>query len=498
MNKKMKNIYILAAALVVLSPAAMAQNSVLSNAVKVVCNDAVQRGDSLYLDAVITLNNSSVKTCKSLELTPVVEVGDKKEGFLSVLRNGRIRHKVYTREIKLNNLVEIPHYSVAKVNKDQTEEVICYQAAIGWEDWMKDAKISLAADLCGCGQEDANKLLIADHIRRRPDARYEVQPTLAYITPVAETEKHRAEVGTAYLDFQVGKSQILPDFRNNAAELDKINSTIRSVTSDKNITPKGIMLKGYASPEGSYASNDRLSDNRVKALRDYIRSKNDFPQSFFALENEPEDWAGFKAQLVADSEVPARDEVLGIIDSDLQPDQKEAKLRALKGGSVFSYVLINIFPSLRRSEYRIDYTVREFTVEEGREIIKTHPQQLSLSEMFAVANSYETGSKEYNDVFEIAVRMYSSDPVANLNAANISIGKGDYAAAKNYLSKAGDSAEAIHARGVIKLIEGDLDGAEVLLKKANDAGVIGAANNLRELQKKREDNALFDSFNAHN
>lgn len=498
MNKKMKNIYILAAALVVLSPAAMAQNSVLSNAVKVVCNDAVQRGDSLYLDAVITLNNSSVKTCKSLELTPVVEVGDKKEGFLSVLRNGRIRHKVYTREIKLNNLVEIPHYSVAKVNKDQTEEVICYQAAIGWEDWMKDAKISLAADLCGCGQEDANKLLIADHIRRRPDARYEVQPTLAYITPVAETEKHRAEVGTAYLDFQVGKSQILPDFRNNAAELDKINSTIRSVTSDKNITPKGIMLKGYASPEGSYASNDRLSDNRVKALRDYIRSKNDFPQSFFALENEPEDWAGFKAQLVADSEVPARDEVLGIIDSDLQPDRKEAKLRALKGGSAFSYVLKNIFPSLRRSEYRIDYTVREFTVEEGREIIKTHPQQLSLSEMFAVANSYETGSKEYNDVFEIAVRMYSSDPVANLNAANISIGKGDYAAAKNYLSKAGDSAEAIHARGVIKLIEGDLDGAEVLLKKANDAGVIGAANNLRELQKKREDNALFDSFNAHN
>ena len=414
------------------------------------------------------------------------------------MRNGRIRHKVYTREIKLNNLAEIPHYSVAKVNKQQPEEVILYQAAIGWEDWMKHAKISLAADLCGCGQEDANKLLVTDHIRCRPDARYEVKPVLAYITPVAETEKHRAEVGTAYLDFQVGKSEILPDFRNNASELDKINGTIRSVTSDKNITPKGILLKGYASPEGSYASNDRLSDNRVKALREYIRSKNDFPMSFFTLENEPEDWSGFKAQAEADQDMPARNEVLDIINSDLQPDQKEAKLRALKGGAAFSYVLKNIFPSLRRSEYRIDYTVREFTVEEGREIIKTRPQQLSLSEMFAVANSYETGSKDYNDVFEIAVRMYSSDPVANLNAANISIGKGDYAAAKNYLAKAGDSAEAIHARGVLKLIEGDLDGAEVLLKKAKDAGVIGAADNLRELQLKREDNALFDSFDAHN
>lgn len=497
MNKKMKNIYMLATALAVVSPAVMAQKDALSNAVKVVCNDAVQRGDSLYLDAIITVNNNSVKTCKSLEITPVVEAGDRKGGFLSVLRNGRIRHKVYTREIKLNNQVEIPRYSVAQVNKQQPEEEIHYQAAIGWEDWMKDAKISLAADLCGCGQEDADKLLVTDHIRRRPDARYEVQPVLAYITPIAETEKHRAEVGTAYLDFQVGKSQILPDFRNNAVELDKIDGTIRSVTSDKNITPKGIVLKGYASPEGSYVSNDRLSDNRVKALRDYIRSKNDFPQSFFTLENEPEDWAGFKAQVEADPDVPARDEVLGIIDSDLQPDQKEAKLRALKGGSAFSYVLKNIFPSLRRSEYRIDYTVREFTVEEGREIIKTRPQQLSLSEMFAVANSYETGSKEYNEVFEIAVRMYSADPVANLNAANISIGKGDYEAARNYLSKAGNSAEAIHARGVLKLIEGDLDGAEILLKQAKEGGVIEAANNLRELHKKKEDNALFDSFNMY-
>ena len=53
-------------------------------------------------------------------------------------------------------------------------------------------------------------------------------------------------------------------------------------------------------------------------------------------------------------------------------------------------------------------------------------------------------------------------------------------------------------RGVIKLIEGDLDGAETLLKQAKEAGVIDAAANLRELQKKRDDNALFDSFNMHN
>ena len=51
------------------------------------------------------------------------------------------------------------------------------------------------------------------------------------------------KVGTAFLDFQVGKYQILPDFRNNAVELAKINNTIRTVTEDKNVKPTGIVLK---------------------------------------------------------------------------------------------------------------------------------------------------------------------------------------------------------------------------------------------------------------
>ena len=166
----------------------------------------------------------------------------------------------------------------------------------------------------------------------------------------------------------------------------------------------------------------------------------------------------------------------------------------MNGGAAYRYVLAGIFPSLRRSEYQIDYTVREFTVEEGREIIKTRPQQLSLSEMFAVANSYQIGSKEYNDVFETAVRLYSDDPVANLNAANIALSKKDLGSARNYLAKAGNSPEAIHARGVLNLMEGNLTEASKLLEQAKAAGVKDAAANLDELRKKEADNQLFDSF----
>ena len=96
------------------------------------------------------------------------------------------------------------------------------------------------------------------------------------------------------------------------------------------------------------------------------------------MSSEPEDWVGFKEKVEADPNVPNRSEVLAIIDSSDDPDRKEAKLRALGGGAAFRYVL-KIF-SLRyvARNIKIDYTVREFTVDEGREIIKTRPQQLSL------------------------------------------------------------------------------------------------------------------------
>ena len=37
--------------------------------------------------------------------------------------------------------------------------------------------------------------------------------------------------------------------------------------------------------------------------------------------------------------------------------------------------------------------------------------------MYLVAQTYEEGSEDFNEVFHIAVRMYPHDPIANINAA---------------------------------------------------------------------------------
>lgn len=489
---KTMKMYMVAALFAAALPAAVAQ---MAAPIRVSCTDFVQRGDSLYIDAVINVESYLIESKKSLMLTPVVESPSQAEGLPSILFNGKNRQKVFQREAKLNNLEEVPLYAVIKAY-EAPAYAVHYVMALPWEAWMKDARLVLAQNLCGCGKDEmVAPLLVAGKVRMRPEQRYEVDATLVYITPEAETVKHRAESGSAYLDFQVGKSDILPDFRGNAVELAKIDSSINLVASDKNVTLQSIILKGFASPEGSYKSNTLLAENRVKALSAYIRQRHAFKPELFKLENGSEDWDGLRAKVEADASVPSRDKVLAIINSTNDPDRKDALLSALDGGAPFRYLLKNLYPSLRHSDYQINYRVREFTVEEGREIIKIRPGQLSLSEMFAVANSYEIGSQEYNNVFDIAVRLYNNDPVANLNAANIAMAKGDMAAAKGYLAKAGNNPAAIHARGVFNLLSGNLAEAKALLLQAQAAGVEAAAINLAELAKKEADNALFDSFN---
>lgn len=468
-------------------------NNVAREPVEIMCNDLRQRGGSLFIDLLIYVQSDYVKSKKSLTLTPVLETDAQLMSFPSMLFNGKNRHKVYEREIQLGNLIDEPRYAVIRAF-DAPEHAVAYQMEIPWEEWMKDAEFNMYEDLCGCGKEEGAVYDVTDRVLRMPDERYQPRPALAYITPMAETRKEREEVGTAYLDFVVNRYEIKHDFRNNAIELEKINKTIRTVLNDKDVTADNISLKGFASPEGTYKNNTFLAQNRTKALRDYIMSMYGFKADFFQLDFEPEDWEGFKTKVEADPMTPSRYEVLSIIDSQMDPDTKERRLRELSGGVPYRYVLSEMFPSLRRTEYVINYTVRGFSLEEGREIIKTRPKLLSLNEMFAVANSYQVGSDEYNEVFDIAVRIYSSDPVANLNAANIALSKNDVGLARHYLASAGNSAEAVHARGILNLLDGNYDEAVRLLEEAKAAGVKEAAINLEELRKKVEDDELFDSF----
>ena len=244
-----------------------------------------------------------------------------------------------------------------------------------------------------------------------------------------------------------------------------------------------LTIEGFASPEGPYAENERLAEGRTEALRNYVRGLYTFDPSIIRSSWVAENWAGLR-KYVAASDLADKEGILAVIDSEnLEPDAREWKLKSTYPEQ-YGFLLENVYPALRNSDYTVEYVVRSYTdIEEIKAVMKSAPQKLSLREMYVVAQSLETGSDEYREVFEVAVRMYPDDPVANLNAANIALGRNELDRAAQYLAKAGDLPEAIYARGIHAAKSGDYDRAAGLFANAAARGVKQAADAAAQLRE---------------
>lgn len=421
-----------------------------------------------------------------LTLTPILQSKDSTHNKVlpAVYVYGRTRHIIDRRDKDLPK----DAFSIV-VRNNGNDQTVKYTARVPYEKWMNGSDVKLLAEVHGC----ADCLKEEDMVDVAPVLleRYVVKPAVAFVAPPAEEVKNRDVQGKAYLDFPVNQTVIYPDYRRNPEELASIKATIDVVRENPDTEITGITISGYASPEGSYANNTRLAKGRSEALKRYVMEQYALKASLFTVSSTPEDWEGLR-KYVAESNLPEKDKLLSIIDSsEKNLDVKEGRIKAL-GRDVYQLLLEDCYPGLRHSDYVVNYVVRPYNVDEAREIIKTRPQLLSMEEMYKVAQSYDKGSKDFNEVFDIAVRMYPNDPTTNINAAAAELLDGDLAKAERYLSRSDAShAATINNQGVYHLLKGDLDKAEELFKKADSMGVAEAKTNLQEVQKKREDNAIF-------
>ena len=256
---------------------------------------------------------------------------------------------------------------------------------------------------------------------------------------------------------------------------------------DANVNVKRLDIIGYASPEGTLEANKRLSEGRAMALRNYLATQYDFPKNQYHIQFGGENWEGL-VKALATVEMDAKAEVLDIIENIPIEKGRETKLMKLHGGVPYRFMLKNIFPSLRVAICKVSYDIKNFNLEEAKEVIKRRPQNLSLNEMFMVANTYPKGSQEFIDIFETAVRIYPESEIANMNAATAALSRNDLVSAKRYLERvksADYSPEYNNAMGVLLLMKEDYELSEKHLKIAKELGLDVAKSNLEELAKKK-------------
>ena len=428
-----------------------------------------------------------ISSDRMLTLTPVLQAkdGSANKVLPSVVVYGRRRAIINERE------GNVPKDAFEIINRQKDEaQTINYVARVPFEAWMNGSTLDLMADLCGCAnhlQEEETATLMPVNL-----IRYSIVPHVAFVAPKVEEVKARAEEGKAYLDYPVNKTTIYPDYRRNPEELKKIIATIDLVKNDPNTRITEIDIVGYASPEGNYNSNDRLAQGRSEALKKYVQAQYRFDQDIIKVNSVPEDWQGLR-NYVEKSTFTQKEEILSLLDNEqLSYDARELRLKTFESGKIYATLLNECYPALRHSDYTVRYVVRGFTVDEAKQIITKRPQQLSLNEMFQVAQTYPSGSDEFNEVFEVAVRMYPDDPTANMNAAAIELQQGNWKQAERYLLKSDPQACATkNNEGVMYMMQGNLDKAEALFHQAKAQGSAEAVKNLEEIAKKRKDNALY-------
>ena len=446
---------------------------------------SARTGDRMDVEFTVNYGNASITPRQELKITPCVVKGQDTLKLSPIVVEGKtFSAKAERKEALYGPIsVETPYYVVTLSAKELRElsainPSVHYRANFLYQPWMDNSDIILEYEITGC------RGTIDDYYTTAGTLYNPVSPRVTFVTPAYEVQKVREDKMTARIMFRQDKYDIDRNMFDNAKELDLIYGFTENITNDENSRVTGIRLTGYASPEARYSYNDRLSMNRASALSELISKKYGIDRSVFTVHNVPEDWDSL-SNWIARSDFPNRSELLDIIRTTPDPDQRDGKIRNLDNSVTYNKLLSEAYPLLRRVEYVIQYTVLPFTVEKGKEVMRTNPRNLSLYEFYEIAGTYPVGSPEYRDVLATALRHFPEDPVANNNMAAMAILEGDLDAARRYIRKAGNSAQAYNNAGIIHALDGRYEEASASFRHAAEAGSKEASFNSEHIHSLR-------------
>ena len=198
------------------------------------------------------------------------------------------------------------------------------------------------------------------------------------------------------------------ELKNNSVK--EFVKMLQSINADrKGLNMKNVEVAAYASPDGGFAFNDKLSKNREKVSTKYVNKQ----------------------------------------------------LKAATG----------ILPELRRSRLIINYQTVGRSDDEINEQYAADPSKLSEDELLYAASLTNDASKKA-EIYQKASELNNTDYRSLNNLAALAFNRGDMNAAKQYIAEAqtkGNAPEAYANLALIALKNGNTSEAESYIAKANDA-----------------------------
>lgn len=161
---------------------------------------------------------------------------------------------------------------------------------------------------------------------------------------------------SAKIYFRINHRQFDPTIGDNAATMARFVNSVRAARDSDDIYR--LVVRSYASPDGSDNANTRLTANRCAEIVKHIVSNTGISADLMDAVPEGVAWDELRRIVAETPEVPSRDRVLEILDN--TPlwvyddagrivDGRKKQLMMVDGGKSYRWMFDNIFPQLRNA-----------------------------------------------------------------------------------------------------------------------------------------------------
>ncbi|MFR9517129.1 MAG: hypothetical protein SNI49_09020 [Rikenellaceae bacterium] len=332
-----------------------------------------ERKGKISLDFMISLPKELQGSCQSVTVTPLLHKGEEVEPLEDISIRGGLFTKVqgrnywqfeqYIKVFKPNAMDEqraferfVKHPYPEGVRLDSIVEsrtalTYYYTQEVSTEGEGKKMLLTLKGKVNGL-DGSYYELPPTDTLQYSISSMLTfIDPTPRYVTKVIE--KYAVVNDKNYLSFPVGKTTIVDTLGDNGEQLGRIEWLMDQLINQYEFHVDSIILTASASPEGSFALNDKLSKGRALSLKERLvdRFGSDV-DTLISVRWIAEDWTEL-SRLITSSGITNGDKINALITSIENPDSRESAIRS-KYPKEYAQIRKELYPKLRSVNFKYD------------------------------------------------------------------------------------------------------------------------------------------------
>lgn len=326
-----------------------------------------ERNGRVTIDFIVTLPKQLLGTSRSVVITPVLHKSDEsvpledlviRGGRFSLLQErdywqyatyvDRFRPDTVGRKAAFNRFVKFPYPKDARLDslvESRNAVTYYYSQEVKTDETSKKMLITLQGQVLAV-DDSAYRLPPSDTLS------YIVSSMLSFVDTVPRyrikvIDKFVTVEDRNYIQFFVGDTRVVDTLGDNRQQLDKITGLMRQIVEQQEFYVDTITLTAASSPEGGYTFNDRLSQGRAEALKQYLVKRYGRQiDTLLTVKWIAEDWPELTQHIRTDKEIENREAILALIASEKNPDRREQAIRQ-RFPKDYAYIRLMIYPQLR-------------------------------------------------------------------------------------------------------------------------------------------------------